>query len=1297
MWEGHAVEGTSGWVSTFGGASSLSSSIVVSSSSPRLSSSETPTCSMLDRRRHSELDTASNEEMLVPPVNDDQASGGAVSWQLLSVTLRRVPTVGFGIAVSGGRDNPHFTSGDPAVVVSDVVPSGPAWGLVQVNDRILSANGVSLENAEYAAAVKIMKESQQLNMIVKRRAPIPLIEFEQRTLKFTLSKSRKKEDFGIVLGCKYYIKEITNRKLAEKDPGLREGDTVLRINGQSVDGVTIEEATKWLLRSREKLSLVVQRDVRRGTSRWPSQTTVYERLGSLSATPRHSPSPMLSAHQPLAQRSSNDYVNSATHSTRWPQADQQSVDYGEFYRRNGSVSSSQGQTENSVRVVSFRKVGGSLGVRVIGGNRVGIFVSAVQEDSPAALNSIRPGERILSVNDKSMVGITREEAVRHLLLLSDDVTMKVEYAPAEFEQIRNGQLGDDFYIRTHFANQKVTNQLELTFHNGDIFHITDTLFGGTVGLWQATRVYSTGESASGALREPNKGVIPNAETAEGLMKASRTDTSTLGRSTFFRRKLKERRTKSLTKNAIDDVAFNEGNCDVPLPAYERVILTHPPFQRPVVLYGPLADAARQLLLSNFALRFASARDQSIVRLSSIDAVIAANKHCILDVSPGSVERLHLAQYAPIVILIDVENRARIRELRAKAGAPSISSRKLIEQMHKIKKNYSHLLTATLDATKEDGWFEALRQLIAHLQDRRVWMPEFRLSSNPSDVILLPMQSFQNQSDSDVDSLKGDYSTTDYVTKMQLQTDNEPPALRSIYEPQSSDYGVHVPRALHVGRSQPHAGFLGAASSYYQNVQQQQQLQRSEPVGTFGVPLECVNATQSAHSPARRYLHDVSCDTVPWVTLPRRHNYQQLSHVATNHPQQQMLRLTTPSCVAQYSPVLSRRTQHCASPALVGGSPRSHLRAPTASSVSPVRSPFPPPHSSSPIPNRPHSSPAPLTPPLTQTHVADSATPQPTNTSHGYYDVKQILAEQSSDYYGHRGSAEVSASQHYQNAQGFPYIQQMQSFAHESAQQPQAGIRSGLFYDHLTRGRWAAGSYNERRLGSTPVHGQPSHSVLGSSPATSSPLHTESVINDGPVRYVDDSPKSQPDQEEVNNDHSNEHPATLKTTTPNELGESEPRNGIQHSSNAVPDTVTEHEKREATVIEHVSQVVDSNGCTLSCPESGVMLIIPKGAIDEGVQQEIYVKVCRANCDESRPPLDESRGESLMSPLVMCGPQDLHFNVPVELRLPHSASNNGENWSFALKSGTGEQWNQIALDGNNTSLVTDKFASVKICHF
>jgi tight junction protein 1 len=42
------------------------------------------------------------------------------------ISLVQVPTYGFGIAVSGGRDNPHFTDGDPAIVVSDVLKQGPA-------------------------------------------------------------------------------------------------------------------------------------------------------------------------------------------------------------------------------------------------------------------------------------------------------------------------------------------------------------------------------------------------------------------------------------------------------------------------------------------------------------------------------------------------------------------------------------------------------------------------------------------------------------------------------------------------------------------------------------------------------------------------------------------------------------------------------------------------------------------------------------------------------------------------------------------------------------------------------------------------------------------------------------------------------------------------------------------------------------------------------------------------------------------------------------------------------------------
>lgn len=44
------------------------------------------------------------------------------------MTLNRVPGYGFGIAVSGGRDNPHFANGDPSIAVSDVLKAGPAEG-----------------------------------------------------------------------------------------------------------------------------------------------------------------------------------------------------------------------------------------------------------------------------------------------------------------------------------------------------------------------------------------------------------------------------------------------------------------------------------------------------------------------------------------------------------------------------------------------------------------------------------------------------------------------------------------------------------------------------------------------------------------------------------------------------------------------------------------------------------------------------------------------------------------------------------------------------------------------------------------------------------------------------------------------------------------------------------------------------------------------------------------------------------------------------------------------------------------
>lgn len=49
------------------------------------------------------------------------------------------------------------------------------------------------------------------------------------------------------------------------------------------------------------------------------------------------------------------------------------------------------------RFITFHKEG-SVGIRLTGGNFVGIFVTAVQPGSPASLQGLQPGDKILKVS-----------------------------------------------------------------------------------------------------------------------------------------------------------------------------------------------------------------------------------------------------------------------------------------------------------------------------------------------------------------------------------------------------------------------------------------------------------------------------------------------------------------------------------------------------------------------------------------------------------------------------------------------------------------------------------------------------------------------------------------------------------------------------------------------------------------------------------------------------------------------------------------------------------------------------------
>lgn len=113
----------------------------------------------------------------------------------------------------------------------------------RVNDRIISVNGISLENVEYATAVQVLRDSgNTVTLVVKRRVPNHALmqptgsnalaggvgvnshqhqhsisstglglgalvnNGSQQQIKVIVTKASKKDDFGIVLGCRLFIK-----------------------------------------------------------------------------------------------------------------------------------------------------------------------------------------------------------------------------------------------------------------------------------------------------------------------------------------------------------------------------------------------------------------------------------------------------------------------------------------------------------------------------------------------------------------------------------------------------------------------------------------------------------------------------------------------------------------------------------------------------------------------------------------------------------------------------------------------------------------------------------------------------------------------------------------------------------------------------------------------------------------------------------------------------------------------------------------------------------------------------------
>lgn len=70
-----------------------------------------------------------------------------------------------------------------------------------------------------------------------------------------------------------------------------------------------------------------------------------------------------------------------------------------------------------------------------------------------------------------------------------------------YRRIVESDVGDSFYIRTHFEYEK-ESPYGLSFNKGEVFRVVDTLYNGKLGSWLAIRIGKNHQ-------EVERGIIPN--------------------------------------------------------------------------------------------------------------------------------------------------------------------------------------------------------------------------------------------------------------------------------------------------------------------------------------------------------------------------------------------------------------------------------------------------------------------------------------------------------------------------------------------------------------------------------------------------------------------------------------------------------------------------------------------------------------------------------------------------------------------------------------------------------------------
>ncbi|NXX81713.1 MPDZ protein, partial [Urocolius indicus] len=209
---------------------------------------------------------------------------------LRTVEIKKGPADSLGVSIAGGVGSPL---GDVPIFIAMMHPNGVAAQTqkLRVGDRIVSICGTSTEGMTHSQAVSLLKNaSGTIELQVVAGGEVSVITGQQQdpptsSLSFagltstsifqddlgppqyktiTLDRGPDGLGFSIVGGygsphgdLPIYVKTVFAKGAAAEDGHLKRGDQIIAVNGQSLEGVTHEEAVAILKRTKGTVTLTV--------------------------------------------------------------------------------------------------------------------------------------------------------------------------------------------------------------------------------------------------------------------------------------------------------------------------------------------------------------------------------------------------------------------------------------------------------------------------------------------------------------------------------------------------------------------------------------------------------------------------------------------------------------------------------------------------------------------------------------------------------------------------------------------------------------------------------------------------------------------------------------------------------------------------------------------------------------------------------------------------------------------------------------------------------------------------------